>query len=56
MAEDSTESMVILVNSGGSPDLDVYSFDATIPGKLDFAFTFATGTDPVGAAAISAAP
>jgi 6-phosphogluconolactonase (cycloisomerase 2 family) len=56
MAEDSSGSVVLLVNSGGSPDLDVLTFDATTPGKLDSVFTFATGTDPVGAVAIAAAP
>ena len=56
LAEDSTGSVVLLVNSGGSPDLDVYSFDATTPGKLDPALTAATGTDPVGPLAIAAAP
>jgi 6-phosphogluconolactonase (cycloisomerase 2 family) len=56
LAEDSTGSVVLLVNSGGGPDLDVYSFDATTPGKLDPALTAATGTDPVGALAIAAAP
>jgi hypothetical protein len=56
MAEDSTGSVVLLVNSGGTPDLDVYTFDATTSGKLDSALTSATGTDPVGAVAIAAAP
>ncbi len=56
MAEDSTGSVVLLVNSGGSPDLDVFTFDTTTSGKLDSALTFATGTDPVGAVAIAAAP
>jgi 6-phosphogluconolactonase (cycloisomerase 2 family) len=56
LAEDSTGSVVLLVNSGGNPDLDVYSFDATTLGQLDATFTFATGTDPVGARAIAAAP
>jgi 6-phosphogluconolactonase (cycloisomerase 2 family) len=56
LAEDSTGSVVLLVNSGGSPDLDVYTFDTTTLGKLDSALTFSTGTDPVGALAIAAAP
>jgi len=56
MAEDSSGSIVLLVNTGGSPDLDVFTFDATTPGKLDSVFTFATGTDPVGAVAVAAAP
>jgi DNA-binding beta-propeller fold protein YncE len=56
LAEDSTGTVVLLVNSGGSPDLNVYSFDTTTAGKLDPALTAATGTDPVGALAIAAAP
>jgi len=56
MAEDSTGTVLLLVNSGGSPDLDVYTFNATTPGKLDSALTAATGTDPVGANAIAALP
>ena len=56
LAEDSSGSVVLLVNSGGSPDLDVYTFDSTTAGKLDSAFTAATGTDPVGALGIAAAP
>lgn len=56
MAEDSTGTVVLLVNSGGGPDLDVYTFDATTSGKLDSALTAATGTDPVGTIAIAALP
>jgi len=56
IAEDSTGSVVLLVNSGGTPDLDVYTFDTTTAGKLDYALSFATGTDPVGALGIAAAP
>jgi len=56
LAEDSTGSVVLLVNSGGSPDLNVYTFDTTNQGSLDSALTFATGTDPVGALAIAATP
>jgi hypothetical protein len=56
LAEDSTGTVVLLVNSGGAPDLHVYTFDTTTHGKLDSALTFATGTDPVGARAIGAVP
>jgi hypothetical protein len=56
MAVDSTGKVVLLVNSGGTPDLDVYTFDATSAGKLDSALTSSTGTDPVGATAIAAIP
>jgi len=54
LAEDSTSAVVLLVNSGGTPDLEAYAFDATTPGKLDSALTSSTGTDPVGASAIAA--
>jgi 6-phosphogluconolactonase (cycloisomerase 2 family) len=56
LAEDSTGTVVILVNSGGSPDLNAFTFDATTAGKLDSALTSATGTDPVGATSIAALP
>jgi hypothetical protein len=56
LAEDSTKTVVLLVNSGGTPDLDAYTFDAMTSGKLDSGFTSSTGTDPVGAVAIAAAP
>lgn len=55
LADVSTGAVVLLVNSGGSPDLDVYTFDTTTLGKLDPAFSFATGTDPIGTIAIAAA-
>jgi hypothetical protein len=56
LAEDSTGSVVLLVNSGGSSDLDVHTFNTANPGMLDPAFAFATGSDRVGALSIAAAP
>lgn len=56
LAEDSTGAVVLSVNSGGNPDLAAYTFDTTTPGKLDSVLTSSTGTDPVGAVAIAAAP
>lgn len=56
LAEDSTGAVILLVNSGGGPDLAAYTFDATTPGKLDSALTSSTGTDPVGANRIAALP
>jgi 6-phosphogluconolactonase (cycloisomerase 2 family) len=38
---------------GGAPDLTMYSFDITVPGKLDPATSVATGTDPAGAVALA---
>jgi len=45
-----------VVNSGGNPDLQAFTFDSTTPGKLNEAFNSATGTDPVVVSAIAAAP
>jgi hypothetical protein len=56
MAQDSKGNYLLVVNSGGDPDLQAFTFDATTAGKLDQAFTSATGTDPVQATAIAAAP
>jgi hypothetical protein len=56
IAEESTGTYVLAVNSGGSPDLSMYLFDVTTPGKLDAAGTASTGTDPVQAVAIVALP
>jgi 6-phosphogluconolactonase len=56
LAQDSTGNYVLAVDSGGGPDLEAYTFDATTAGKLDSAFTSATGTDPVSAIAVAAAP
>lgn len=56
LAEDSTSTYVLAVNSGGSPDLSTYTFDSTTAGKLDAGATSTTGTDPVEAVAIAAVP
>jgi len=40
--------------NGGNPDLSMYSFDATTPGKLNLATSIATDTDPAGVVAIAA--
>jgi hypothetical protein len=56
LAEESTSTYVLAVNSGGSPDLNSYTFDTTTAGKLDASVTAATGTDPVQAVAIAAIP
>lgn len=39
--------------NGGSPDLTMYSFDATTVGKLDQATSTSTGTDPTGPVALA---
>ncbi len=56
MSLDSTGKYVFVVNSGGSPDLQVFSFDATTAGKLDSVTSVATGTDPTDAVALSIVP
>lgn len=56
LAVDSSSTYLFAVNQGGSPDLNVYTFDSTTAGKLDSLFTAATGSDPVTAVAVVAAP
>lgn len=56
MAQESTGNYLLVVNSGGNPDLQAFTFDSTTAGKLDSALTSATGTDPVQASGIAAAP
>jgi hypothetical protein len=56
LAEESTGTYLLAVNSGGSPDLNAYTFDSATPGKLVAGATVATGTDPVRAVAIAAVP
>jgi 6-phosphogluconolactonase len=56
LAEDSTGTYVLAVDSGGDPDLKGYTFDSTNAGYLDAAISANTGTDPVGAGAIVAVP
>jgi len=56
LTQESTGTYLLVVNSGGSPDLEAYTFDSTTAGKLDSSLSSATGTDPVQASAIAAAP
>lgn len=56
MAADPEGNYLLVVDSGGSPDLEAYTFDTTTAGKLDSALTSATGTDPVAASAIAVVP
>ncbi len=53
LAEDSTGSFLLAVDSAGNPDLQAYSMSS---GTLTSALTGTTGNDPVGAIAIAAAP
>jgi 6-phosphogluconolactonase (cycloisomerase 2 family) len=53
LAEDSQDAYLLVVDSGGSPDLEGYTMSS---GKLTSAITSTTGADPVQAGAIAAAP
>ena len=44
LGADPTGKYLLAVSPGSSPDLAVYSFDTTVPGKLDVAASTATGT------------
>jgi 6-phosphogluconolactonase (cycloisomerase 2 family) len=56
LAQDSSGNFLLVVDSGGDPDLLGFSFDSTTAGKLDAAVSSSTGTDPVEASAVAAAP
>jgi 6-phosphogluconolactonase (cycloisomerase 2 family) len=53
LAVDSTGSYLMAVDSAGSPDLQIYTMSA---GTLTPVLTSTTGTDPVQAVAVAAAP
>jgi 6-phosphogluconolactonase len=50
---DSTNKYLLAAAVGGGPDLTMYSFDVTVPGKLDTATSVATGVAPAGAVALA---
>lgn len=50
---DSSGKYLLAGAVAGAPDLTMYSFDITTPGKLDPATSVATGVDPAGAVAIA---
>ena len=54
LARDNTAKYILGASEGGSPDLTMYSFDATVAGKLDSAATVASGTDPAGSVMVAA--
>jgi 6-phosphogluconolactonase (cycloisomerase 2 family) len=54
LAVDNSGSYLLAAAQGGTPDLALYSYDATTAGKLDLAASTATGTDPTQAVAIAA--
>jgi 6-phosphogluconolactonase len=53
IAIDSSGKYLLAAAINGAPDLTMYSFDITTPGKLDAATSVATDTDPAGAAALA---
>lgn len=52
LALDSTGQFMLAICTGGSPDLQVFSFDATSPGALDKVVGVPTGSDPVSLAVV----
>lgn len=54
LAIDQSGKYLLAAAQGGLPDLTLYSFDATVAGKLDQVATGATGTDPAGAISVAA--
>ncbi len=48
LVRDRSGKYLLAAAAGGSPDLTMYSFDATVAGKLNVAATAASGTDPAG--------
>jgi len=56
LSSDSTTTYILAANSGGSPDLSTFTFDATTTGKLDAAAVVTTGTDPVQAVSVVGLP
>jgi 6-phosphogluconolactonase len=53
LGTDNSGAYLLAAAFGGSPDLSMYSFDTTTPGKLDLATSVATDTDPAGAIAVA---
>lgn len=53
MSLDTTGKYLLVTSSGGGPDLEVFSFDVTTPGKLDPVASATTGTDPTNPVALS---
>jgi len=54
LAVDNSGKYLLAISNAGSPDLTLYSFDSTTPGKLNQITTTSTGTDPTGPVAIAA--
>lgn len=59
MVTDSSKKFLAVINSGtngsgGNNDLQLFSFDATTPGKLDIGSAASTGTDPTDPSSLAA--
>lgn len=54
LAADNSGNYLLAAARNGSPDLSLYSFDATTVGKLNLAASTATGNDPVLPVALAA--
>lgn len=54
MVEDKSDTYIGVISSGGSPDLQVFSFNGATPGALTSLATATTGTDPTEATTIAA--
>jgi len=50
---DATGKYLLAAAVNGAPDLTMYSFDITVPGKLNPATSVATGANPAGAVALA---
>ncbi len=53
LAVDNSGDYLLAAANGGSPDLTMYSYDSATAGKLDFATSCLTGTDPTGPVALA---
>ena len=53
LVADRSGKYLLAAAAGGSPDVTLYSFDATVPGRLDSVATAKSGTDPAGSVLIA---
>lgn len=56
MSLDPTGKYLLVTSLYGNPDLEVFSFDATVAGKLDSVVSTPTGVQPAGAIAVAVVP
>jgi 6-phosphogluconolactonase len=54
IVEDNSKTYLAVACAGGNPDMAVFNFDTTTPGKLDQFTTATTGSDPTQPSAIAA--